>query len=106
MKVDVNGSTYLVKWFHRRKYIPKVKVISETKGVPEFSVTRALSAKGGTTECYVIQPDGAGVAGISQCSEKDNYCKSKGRKLALKDALSALKVNTVPFWDKYQKEVK
>lgn len=106
MKVTVNGEAYLVKWFHRRKYVPKVKVVSVEKGVPEYTVTRELSAKGGSTECYVIQPNGAGVGGISLCSEKDNYCKSKGRKLALKDALSALNVNTVPFWEKYQKEVK
>lgn len=106
MKVTIGNETYLVKWFHRRKYVPKVKVVSVEKGVPEYTVTRELSAKGGTTECYVIRPDGAGVGGISHCSEKDNYCKSKGRKLALKDALSALDVNTVPFWDKYQKEVR
>jgi len=106
MKVTVNGESYLVKWFHRRKYVPKIKVLSVTKGVPEYSVTSELSAKGGTTECYIIRPDGAGVGGISNCSEKDNYCKSKGRKLALKDALSALEVNTVPFWERYQLEVK
>jgi hypothetical protein len=106
MKVTVNGETYLVKWFHRRKYVPKVKVLSVSHGVPEFAVSRELSAKGGVTECYVIQPNGAGVAGIAKCSEKDNYCKSSGRKLALADALDAFKeVPHTPFWEKYLREV-
>jgi len=46
--------------------------------------------KGGKTEVQLIDPNGIKARGEAKCSEKENYCRKTGVKIALGRALKEL----------------
>ena len=84
MKVNLNGSVYIVKWKH-----------------PEY----AYVSRG--TEC-TIKDGNSGIYGIGKaiCSKNEQFVKDKGRKISLARALNSCtgvfkKNDRKVFWDEY-----
>lgn len=55
--------------------------------------------KGGKTEVHIISPEGVKASGEAKCSNKENYCRKTGVKIALGRALKALEKERNPFED-------
>lgn len=75
------GKTVTIR--HRRKD----KMAFQTDGRGNYWRTCVLSPKGGQTIVQVINEDGRGSIGVSNCYHKDTFCKKQGLKRALAKAL-------------------
>ncbi len=64
----------------------QVKIIHNRRMQSDFT-DYIILPRGGMTNA-VIQKDGKIYAGAARCSDKDNYCKSTGRKVALARAMA------------------
>ncbi len=66
----------------------QVKVIHNRRmELDEETYDYTVLPRGGATHVALIK-DGKSYAGIAVCSDKDNYCKSTGRKVALARAMA------------------
>ena len=82
---------YKVKCFHTRN-IPDL--LSEGNTNYNYEL---FDAKGGKTEVQLIDPNGIKASGEAKCSNKENYCRKTGVKIALGRALKALEKERNPF---------
>ncbi len=69
---------YQVKIIHNRRM--------EYEQMPD-GMKPILLPRGGATNA-IIQKDGKSFYGVAVCSDKDNYCRSTGRKVALARAMA------------------
>lgn len=89
MKVNVNGQNYVIKWKHN-------------------NVDNESFNFNGITSCY-IKVNGQVISSSEAfCSKKDNYDKSKGRKISLARALKNVDIDKndrKTVWKNYFDEV-
>lgn len=66
----------------------QVKIIHNRRmELDEDSLDYTILPRGGATN-VVIQKDGKSFDGMAVCSDKDNYCRATGRKVALARAMA------------------
>ena len=58
-------------------------------------------SRGGFTLAYKFDGSGNAIVSTARCSDKDNYCKATGRKLA-EDRLTGREVMVLPAKDRNQ----
>ena len=90
MKVEIEGITYDVRWYHTNNHI------------------QGKNRKGSLTECMILERIDEQLIeivgqGVAKCSKKDNFCKATGRKIALARAIKEnfTKEGRKIFWDAY-----
>jgi hypothetical protein len=66
----------------------QVKVIHNRRmELDDETLDYTVLPRGGATN-VVLQKDGKQFSGVALCSDKDNYCRSTGRKVALARAMA------------------
>jgi hypothetical protein len=78
---ELRQTGYKVRVMHERDTI-KVQTIS---GFRSF-----YNARGGSTTIQITTPEGITIEGKSRCSEKENFCRKTGNRIAMERAFEKL----------------
>ena len=93
MKININGRDYSFKFYHKNDGNPKPKLsTSEYKPVER------------ATTCIIFNEAGEEVdSGTANVHPKDNFCKEKGRQIALGRAMATWdKLYRTQVWEEYR----
>lgn len=90
---ELRSQGYKVRVTHRRRY-PNAYFGIEDENWTRYEAEkfgyspRLASLTGGYTKVEITTPEGEDLAGIAECSLKDNFCRKTGRELAIERALA------------------
>ena len=95
MIINIDGRNYSFKFFHKNDQPVTTSKLS--KKVEQTPIERA-------TTCIIFNEAGDQVTyGVSNVHPKDNFCKEKGRKIALSRAIKSWdKVYREQVWNEYR----
>ena len=102
MKINIDGRNYSFKFYHKNDGDTQGK--QPTQPVTKLS-RKALSAPvERATTCIVFNEAGEEVtSGTANVHPKDNFCKEKGRQIALARAISSWdKAYRTKVWEEYR----
>ena len=88
MIINIDGRNYSFKFYHKNDQQPSTSKLS--KKIEQTPLERA-------TTCIIFNEEGVEVSsGVANVHPQDNFCKEKGRKIALSRAITS--------WDKSYRE--
>ena len=95
MKINIDGRDYSFKFYHKNDTDTSSKLSSNK--VPNTPLERA-------TTCIIYNEEGVEVnSGTANVHPSDNFCKEKGRQIALKRAISNMdKSYRTQIWEEYR----
>lgn len=82
---NVNGKTKYILMYGISKSLEENTLHHYSKSKTQWPPT----CRGGLTECHILMNDGTEIIGRAECSRKDNFQYSIGRKLAFGRASKA-----------------
>ena len=93
MKINIDGRDYSFKFYHKNDADPK----------PRLSTSEYKPVERATT-CIIYNEEGVEVnSGTANVHPSDNFCKEKGRQIALKRAISNMdKSYRTQIWEEYR----
>lgn len=81
---ELRQTGYKVRVMHERDAIN----VQTLKGITKF-----YNARGGSTKIEITTPEGITIEGNSRCSDKENFCRKTGNKIAMERAFEKLNKN-------------
>jgi hypothetical protein len=83
---------YKVKAVHLRRVFNGInyRLLTRYQILDDYGTMDLALLTGGETRVYIKSPDGRESQAIAKCSEKDNFNKKLGLKIALNRAFSSL----------------
>ena len=100
MKIKIDGRDYSFKFYHENP--PTYMIFTNSKG--EEVAVKIIPTPERATTCRVFNEEGKQVTyGVSNVHPKDNFCKEKGRQIALSRAISKWdKSYRTQVWNEYR----
>ena len=95
MKINIDGRDYSFKFYHKNDGDTQGK--QPTPPITKLSTKVPIALVERATTCIIFNEAGEEVSsGTANVHPKDNFCKEKGRRIALSRAIAS--------WDKYYRE--